>query len=158
MLRRMKGNDSYSALTLRLINSLYVDAMVLADEARAYFDSFSRGPRDQLEPMDRVTFSCESLKVTTRLMNLIAWLLTVKGVAAGEVDPIKRQSPAMRLGNAAGSDQTTLDRLPPEARDVIIASIDLYRRARALDVKIAVQERSEQNPIQYMHGLLERAF
>lgn len=155
----MSGKNAYSALTLRLVNSLYVDAMVLADEARSYFDNFSRGDRDQLEPMQRVTFSCESLKVTTRLMSLIAWLLTVKADAAGEMDPVRRNSPAMRLGNAAGSDMASIAALPEESLAIIRASTDLYRRARALDIKLAAAavERPS-SPVLDLRGALERAF
>lgn len=155
----MSGKDSYSALTLRLVNSLYVDAMVLADEARSYFDNFSRGDRDQLEPMQRVTFSCESLKVTTRLMSLIAWLLTVKADAAGEMDPVRRNSPAMRLGNAAGSDMASIAALPEDSLAIIRSSTDLYRRARALDIKLAAAavERPS-SPVFDLRGALERAF
>ena len=64
-----------SKVTAKVIDALYVEAMVLADDARAYFDTFSREDRDALGPVLRVAFSCESLKVTTRLMHIIAWLL-----------------------------------------------------------------------------------
>jgi Protein of unknown function (DUF1465) len=65
-------------LASRLIDGLYMETMVLADEARSYFDEMGRVARDSLAPLDRVVFSCESLKVTTRLMHVIAWLLTQK--------------------------------------------------------------------------------
>ena len=42
----------------RLIDTLYVDAMVLADEARSYFDETGRLERELLDPMARVAFSC----------------------------------------------------------------------------------------------------
>jgi regulator of CtrA degradation len=63
-------------LTSRLVDSLYVEAMLLADEVRAYFDEGGREEREALPPLLKVSFSCESLKVTTRLMHVIAWLLT----------------------------------------------------------------------------------
>ena len=59
-----------------LIDALYIEAMLLADEARSYFDEVGRAEREMLDPLVRVGFSCESLKVTTRLMHVIAWLLT----------------------------------------------------------------------------------
>ena len=55
-------------ITSRLIDSLYTEAMLLADEARSYFDDAGRGDRAILEPFARVGFACESLKVTTRIM------------------------------------------------------------------------------------------
>src|SRR6187402_1540029 len=54
------------ALNRKLVDSLYVEAMLLADEARSYFDVNGRAERDALPPMQRVGFSCESLRVTTR--------------------------------------------------------------------------------------------
>ena len=63
-------------ITSRLIDSLYTEAMLLADEARSYFDDAGRDERAILEPFARVGFACESLKVTTRIMHIVAWLLT----------------------------------------------------------------------------------
>ena len=76
-------------LAPRLVSALYVEAMLLADEARGYFDEFGREERDTLTPLIRVTFSCESLKVTTRLMHIIAWQFTRCKVEAGEIDQRK---------------------------------------------------------------------
>ena len=81
----MKYISDHDQLTPKLIDGLYVEAMVLADEARSYFDTLGRDDRLALDPLDRVGFSCESLKVTTRLMHVIAWLLTQRAVAAGEL-------------------------------------------------------------------------
>src|SRR3990170_3001949 len=95
-------------LTPKLIDSLYVEAMVLADEARSYFDRHGREDRDSLDPLLRVGFSCESLKVTTRLMHVIAWLLTQRAVEAGELTRAQARRPARRLGEAAESDPLLL--------------------------------------------------
>ena len=40
-------------ITSRLIDSLYTEAMLLADEARAYFDEAGRDDRGTLEPFVR---------------------------------------------------------------------------------------------------------
>ena len=63
---------SEARITSRLIDSLYTEAMLLADEARSYFDDAGRGDRVALEPFVRVGFACESLKVTTRIMHIVA--------------------------------------------------------------------------------------
>jgi len=67
-------------ITSRLIDSLYTEAMLLADEARSYFDDAGRDDRNTLEPFIRVGFACESLKVTTRIMHIVAWLLTQRAM------------------------------------------------------------------------------
>lgn len=114
-------------LTRRLIDSLYTEAMLLADEARAYFDGIGRGDFDG-EAMDRVLLSCESLKVTTRLMHVIAWLLTQRAIDVGEM-----MRGEQSLSPPVASEQEVLDRLPVEARAIIAASIDLYRRVAHVD-------------------------
>ncbi len=120
-------------LTPKLIDGLYVEAMVLADEARAYFDRTARDDRLTLDPGDRVGFSCESLKVTTRLMHVIAWLLTQRAVAAGELSRLQATESDRRLGEASDSDFELVRRLPDHAVDLIRASEELYDRVRRLD-------------------------
>lgn len=127
-----------AGLTPRLIDGLYVEAMVLADEARSYFDRAAREDRLTLDPVDRVGFSCESLKVTTRLMHVIAWLLTQRAVAAGELTRVQAGEADRRLGAASDSDAGLLPRLPKAAIELVRASEELYDRVRRLDDGAAV--------------------
>lgn len=120
-------------LTPRLVDSLYTEAMLLADEARAYFDEHGRDDRETLDPMLRVGFSCESLKVTTRLMHVIAWLLTQRAIETGELSPIQGKHPSRRLGHAAASDMELVGRLPQSAQALIAASLELYERVKRID-------------------------
>lgn len=129
----MTGLDISTRMHRRLIDTLYVDAMVLADEARSYFDETGRLERDLLEPMARVSFSCESLKVTTRLMHVIAWLLTQRAVDAGELQPRDALDPSRRLGPAPVSDAAAVAVMPRQAQALIAASAELYRRVGRLD-------------------------
>src|SRR5918996_5505148 len=107
--------DERAELTPKLVDSLYVEAMVLADEARSYFDAAARDDRLDLPPVDRVGFSCESLKVTTRLMHVIALLLTQRAVAAGELTRSEAGESERRLGPAPAGDAALLPRLPQAA-------------------------------------------
>ena len=53
----MEESDAHQAqvrITSRLIDSLYTEAMLLADEARSYFDDAGRDERRTLEPFARV--------------------------------------------------------------------------------------------------------
>ena len=126
-------NISEPRLHRRLIDTLYVDAMVLADEARSYFDQGGKAERDALDPLTRVSFSCESLKVTTRLMHVIAWLLTQRAVEAGEMAPHEALDPSRRLGPAPVSETGAIETMPAAARGLIEASTELYRRVALLD-------------------------
>ncbi|MCJ8157808.1 DUF1465 family protein [Sphingomonas sp. LaA6.9] len=122
-----------SRLTPRLVDALYVEAMLLADEARAYFDEHGKDDRELLAPMLRVGFSCESLKVTTRLMHVIAWLLTRRAVEAGELNEVQGRHPSRRLGHAVDSDTALVAELPEDAQGLIRSSIDLYDRVKRID-------------------------
>ena len=122
-----------SSLHRRLVDALYTEAMVLADEARTYFDEGGRHERDAMAPMARVTFSCESLKVTTRLMHVIAWLLTQRAVDAGEMSRSDALDPSRRLGAPPYSDPAVIADMPGQARALVNASIDLFRRTARLD-------------------------
>lgn len=145
-------------LARRLTDSLYVEAMLLADEARSYFDaSYTGDGREALEPFDRVLFSCESLKVTTRLMHIIAWLLTQRAVDAGELTFDQLREPSRRLGPAVASDDAALDRLPQESRKLIATSVDLYRRVERLDAGWSEQHAAT-SPARHLLHRLSQSF
>ncbi|QIK79646.1 DUF1465 family protein [Sphingomonas piscis] len=139
----------------RLIDSLYTEALVLADEARSYFDEAGRDERNQLEPFARVGFACESLKVTTRIMHIVAWLLTQKAVESGEIGRGDGRRPERRLGNAQDSDPEVVKQLPETARKLIDNSTDLYARVRRLDEGVVADE-PVQSPARALMGRLER--
>jgi regulator of CtrA degradation len=144
-------------LARRLVDGLYVETMLLADEARSYFDSSGRVARDALEPLDRVVFSCESLKVTTRLMHIIAWLLTQRALDAGEIAAVTALDPARRLGMPVVSEEAAVSKLPAEAQVLVASSIDLYRRVERLDDGLDEVEPAP-SPARSLLSKLERAF
>lgn len=120
-------------VTAKVIDALYVEAMVLADDARAYFDQFSREERDALGPMLRVAFSCESLKVTTRLMHVIAWLLAQRAQLNGHESGFPPNGDTPRLAGHPETDPQSVVGLPEGALKRIDASLDLYARVSRLD-------------------------
>jgi len=142
----------HDRLSRRLIDSLYIEAMLLADEARGYFETSGRDDRDQLPPLLRVGFSCESLRVTARLMHIIAWLLVRRAVMAGEISPEQSMAPDRRLGRAQAGDPEMVARLPHPAREIIAATDELYERVMRLD---ADMDRVLPPPSP-AHGLMQR--
>jgi regulator of CtrA degradation len=153
----MHSDEPGLPITPKLIGALYTEAMLLADEARSYFDSSGREERDALDPFARVGFSCESLKVTTRLMHVIAWLLTQRAVESGELSSAQATAPSRRLGEEPETDQTLLPRLPAAARGLIAASRDLFARVQRLDERSASPEPAP-SPARSLLSRLERAF
>lgn len=131
-----------------LIDSIYTEALLLADEARAWFDRYrpsqaARVVDDQEDPLAnwaarhdpsmRIALSCESLRLTTRLMHVIAWLLQQRALAAGEIDMIDLADPVNRLGPSPDCDLAMLDELPAPVGVLVRSSLALYGRVEALD-------------------------
>jgi len=142
-------------ITSRLIDSLYTEAMLLADEARSYFDEAGRDERATLEPVMRVGFACESLKVTTRIMHIVAWLLTQRAIEAGEIPGSAGRRPERKLGHAQDSDAAVMAALPPAAQRLVSASADLYARVKRLD-EGGLENEATQSPARALMGRLER--
>jgi regulator of CtrA degradation len=142
-------------ITSRLIDSLYTEAMLLADEARSYFDDAGRDERATLEPFARVGFACESLKVTTRIMHIVAWLLTQRAIESGEIPARDGRRAERRLGHAQDTDPVVLAQLPPAARRLITSSADLYARVKRLD-EGGLEAEAPQSPARALMGRLER--
>src|SRR3569623_3584901 len=153
----MDCDEAGTPLTPKLIGALYTEAMVLADEARFYFDSAGRDDRDSLDAFARVGFSCESLKVTPRLMHVIAWLLTQRAVEAGEMAPREALDPSRRLGPAPVSEMGAVLAMPATARALIEASAELYRRVERLD-HAQTSEMAAPSPARTMLDRLSMAF
>ena len=141
----MDHMDTASPLKRRLVEALYEEAMFLADEARAYFDEHGQDDRNKMEPLLRGGFSCESLKVTARLMHVIAWLLVQRAVDAGEISTFDARQPARRLGHASASEPDIVGQLPEDAQNLIAQSNQLYERVRRLDAGMSLSESPAQS-------------
>lgn len=119
-----------------LVDGLYVEAMLMADEARSYFDGCDVAEGGMDDPLRRVAFACESLKVTTRLMHIIAWLLSQRAWQRGEIGDADLSDEKYRLGRASESDPLLVATFPFAARALIEASHDLYDRVARLQDRL----------------------
>lgn len=143
----------------RLVDGLYVEAMVMADEARAYFDIREAADPEIDDPLRRVAFACESLKVTTRLMHIIAWLLSQRAWQRGELSDAEVLDEKYRLGHAAITDPAISATFPFAARALIEASQDLYGRVVRLQDRMAhPRAQAEPNPARALMERLNAAF
>jgi len=142
------------ALSQRLIDTLYTEALLLADETRAYFDHDGHIDREALDPRGRVQFACEALKATTRLMHVIAWLARHRVNGLGHVGDDRRDD---RLAETAPSEAEVLGRLPSAARRLILAGIDLSERVGRLADGVEAPLTSD-SPARNLIQRLERAF
>jgi len=145
------------ALSDRLTETLYTEALLLADETHAYYDSTGRNERENLDPKTRVQFACEALKATTRLMHVIAWLATRRAIANGELAEGDPRSPERQLAESAATDPVVLGMMPTAARRLIMAGIDLYERVGRVAAGIEAPIASA-SPARQLLQRLERAF
>jgi regulator of CtrA degradation len=159
-----------------LVHSLYADALVLADEARGWFDRARAEGEMQwpvVRPDDadsilnwpgrtdasaRIALSCESLRLTTRLMHVIAWLLMQRAVAVGEVDAATALMPDNRLGEAPRYDADAIATLPAPAQRLIEASVRLHERVAALEASLLEPAAPVGSGVHAMMGRLQSAY
>lgn len=150
------SNSQAQPITSQVIHSLYTEVMILADEARAYFERHHEN--DSIAPELAVSFSCESLKVTTRLMHSIAWLLSEKAIYSGEIEQSKLAHHDRELGYAPASDKQLVDTLPSQAQYLVSESEVIYERLQRLSAQMQSEE-AQSKPLQHvMLDRLQQAF
>ncbi|WP_394730799.1 DUF1465 family protein [Altererythrobacter sp. GH1-8] len=121
-----------TSLSQPIIESLYTEALVLADEVRAVFAQGLGEERRAQDDLARLTFSSEGLKATTRMMHILAWLLNQRAYFSGELNSAQlRQHGA--LPEDQGSTEAEVERLDPISRELVDETIRLHRRIFRLD-------------------------
>lgn len=119
-------------LSRPIIEALYTEALVLADEVRAVFALGTREPVGSEDTMLRLALSTEGLKTTTRMMHVLAWLLNQRALFAGELNENQmRRHGALPPDRPA--DAKHLAMLEPETRELIAETERLHLRIARLD-------------------------
>ena len=72
-------------LSRPIIEALYTEALILADEVRAVFAAGTREPIAGEDAFVRLALSTEGLKTTPRMMHVLAWLLNQRALFSGEL-------------------------------------------------------------------------
>ncbi|ANK11926.1 DUF1465 family protein [Erythrobacter neustonensis] len=119
-------------LSRPIIEALYTEALVLADDVRAVFAAGVREPVLAEDAFVRLALSTEGLRTTTRMMHVLAWLLNQRALFSGELSENQ-----VRLHGALppdrGSDESQLALLEPETRALIAETEKLHQRIARLD-------------------------
>jgi regulator of CtrA degradation len=146
---------------------LYAEGMAMVEETASYLDGPGRLASKTLPRMASVLYAAESMRLTTRLMQVASWLLLQRAVNNGEMtrDQVLNEKKKVRL------DTFNVDRsapgwtdLPEEFRDLVEKSIRLQNRVAVLDRDIyrpadqIVPAASNQNSVQAQLSLLKTAF
>jgi regulator of CtrA degradation len=125
-------NQARVRMTPKLIDSLYTEAMLLADEARAYFDRTGREERLRRDPLLRVRLLRRVAEGDHPVMHVIAWAAHARAVegarsaqrgAIGGAQPWRNPPPATRCA---------CPRLPEGAVAAVRSSQDLFARIQRL--------------------------
>ena len=144
-----------TSLSRPIIESLYAEALVLADEVRAVFAvGLGNIPPDTDDRL-RLILSTEGLKTTTRMMHVLAWLLNQRAYFSGQMS--ERQ---LREHGALPEDRDSEDEelalLEPETRELIAETRRLHRRVARLDA--AWRDGFDARPaVRDLHERIDRA-
>ena len=113
---RSQGETPLVQFSERLTNSaafgtLFREGMDLVEETAAYLDGAGRTEAKALERSVSLTYATESMRLTTRLMQLASWLLLHRAVKEGEMTltQANREKTKVKL-SAADPGPTEIDR------------------------------------------------
>src|SRR5947199_6254618 len=143
---RSQGETALVQLSERLTNSaafsaLFREGMDLVEETAAYLDGAGRTEAKALDRSVSLTYATESMRLTTRLMQLASWLLLHRAVKEGEMTltQANREKTKVKLSAADPGPEALIEKLPPQLRELIARSMRLQARVRRLDTTINAQ-------------------
>jgi regulator of CtrA degradation len=148
----------------QVFSDLFRDGMALVEETAAYLDGPGRTDSKKLERAAALAYATESMRLTTRLMQLASWLLLHRAVKEGEMSLAQAHKEKAKVKLSAGeqTDENNIKLLPERLRVLIQRSRMLQTAVRRLDATIhASQSRPRLdagNPVERQLGLLRAAF
>jgi regulator of CtrA degradation len=153
----------------RLANSqafadLFRDGMALVEETATYLDGPGRAESKTLARAAALAYATESMRLTTRLMQLASWLLLHRAVKEGEMSlaQANKEKSKVKLAAADHHDINNIELLPDTLRALIVRSQALQMKVKRLDATIHNRADTEQaaapNPVERQLGLLKAAF
>jgi regulator of CtrA degradation len=138
--------------------------MALVEETAAYLDGPGRQDSKKLERTPALAYATESMRLTTRLMQLASWLLLHRAVKEGEMSlaQASKEKAKVKLSAGESGDDTNLKLLPERLRVLIERSRSLQAAVRRLDATIhaglAAEHPMRGSPVERQLGLLRAAF
>lgn len=145
---------------------VFSEGMALVERSAAYLDGDGRRESKGLPGQVTVLYATESMRLTTRLLELASWLLIRRALKEGEITPKEAEAKRARvklqtLGRPGHTKGFT--ELPQGLRDLIEASFQLHDRIVQLDRAMlpkneSVEQEQAANPVANQIDTLERAF
>ncbi len=121
------------------IGRAYDETLGLLMSARHYCAAVQPGERLADERNERLHLNCEAMRLTTRLAQVMAWLLAQRAVAAGEMTPEQARAPKYRLDAHEICLTDTTERvraLSPHLAELMARSLSLFERVARLDAQL----------------------
>lgn len=163
-----QGETPLVVLSERITNSaafgnLFRDGMDLVEETAAYLDGAGRLEAKKLERSASLVYATESMRLTTRLMQLASWLLLHRAVKEGEMTltQANREKTKVKLTAADPGAEDMIAKLPESLQDLIARSMALQAKVRRLDATIHAppsDQISIGNPLVPQMNMLKAAF
>jgi regulator of CtrA degradation len=143
--------------------ALFRDGMALVEETASYLDGSGRTESKKLERSAALVYATESMRLTTRLMQLASWLLLHRAVKEGEMTlaQASKEKSKVRLATCDPGDAKSIALLPDKLQELIGRSTRLQAEIRRLDATMhapAPVRIEATNPLERQWGLLKAAF
>src|SRR5579863_1500848 len=143
--------------------TLFRDGMALVEETASYLDGAGRQESKKLDRTASLVYATESMRLTTRLMQLASWLLLHRAVKEGEMTltQANKEKTKVKLSAADPGPNEMIEKLPQHLQDLIVRSMALQGKVRRLDSTIhaAPAERAPiGNPLVPQLNRLKAAF
>ncbi len=125
--------------TVAYFDNTFEEALALAREARNYIVYQDAVAVAKLEPAARLVVSCESMRVTARIWQIVAWLLVQKAVHAGELSRDQATQAPYRLAGqrvCAVNELIADEKIPLRLAELLERSHSLYTRVERLDAML----------------------
>jgi regulator of CtrA degradation len=146
-----------------VFDKVFREGMALVEETAAYLDGPGRKDSQELVRPDSLTYATESMRLTTRLMQLASWLLLQRAVKEGEMthQEVLQEKYRIKLEELGPGNIDGAEKLPDGLTDLINHSLRLHERVMRLDLMLRTKadERSpEQNAVSDQMTKLVAAF
>jgi regulator of CtrA degradation len=142
--------------------NLFRDGMALVEETASYLDGPGRQESKKLERGSALAYATESMRLTTRLMQLASWLLLHRAVKEGEMSLAQASKEKAKIKVSVGeyNDEHNMKLIPERLRTLVVRSKALQRSIRRLDATMhaAPMRVDRGNPVERQLGLLRAAF
>lgn len=143
---------------------IFKEGMGLVEETANYLDGQGRADSRALDRPSTIAYATESMRLTTRLMQLASWLLLQRAIGAGEISDqdVSREKNRVSLNDIGeGNKIPGSDNLPEGLVDLVARSLRLHERIVVIDQMIVGKTEiaaANENPVAIQMDQLARAF